>query len=145
MKTIALAAIALLGAGIAGVIAHASSSTSKAQTVNVTLKDYSIGLSTRKLKAGTVRFVVKNKGPHTHGFDISGPGVAKAKLKAWLKPGKSTTLTVSVKAGKYSAWCPVPGHVAKGMKGTLTASGGSAPPPTTTSDTTTSSGGAGWG
>jgi plastocyanin len=143
MKIIALAALALLGAGIAGVLAHASS-TSKAQTVNVTLKDYSIGLSTRKLKAGTVHFVVENKGPHTHGFDISGPGVAKAKLKSLLKPGKSATLSVTVKSGRYSAWCPVPGHVAKGMKATLTASGGSGAPPTTTSGTTTG-GGAGWG
>ena len=143
MKIIALAALALLGAGIAGVLAHAGSS--KAQTVDVTLKDYSIGFSTRKLKAGTVHFVVKNKGPHTHGFDLSGPGVAKAKLKALLKPGKSATLTVTLKSGKYSAWCPVPGHVAKGMKATVTASGGSVAPPVSTAPDTTTSGGAAWG
>jgi uncharacterized cupredoxin-like copper-binding protein len=148
MKIFALAALALAGAAVAGILAHAGSSTSsKTTTINVTEKDYSITLSSHKASVGTVHFVIKNKGKHSHGLDVSGPGVKKAKLKALVKPGKSTTLTVTVKAGKYTLWCPVPGHAALGMKTTLTAGSGgpTAPPPMTTTDPTTTGGGEAWG
>jgi plastocyanin len=41
-----------------------------------------------------------------------------AKLTA--KPGKVSTVTVTLKKGTYEYYCPVPGHKEAGMKGTLT-------------------------
>jgi len=37
-----------------------------------------------------------------------------------LKAGEKTSLTVSLPAGTYTVYCPLPGHADKGMKGTLT-------------------------
>lgn len=143
-------AVALLGASAAGVVAHASAT---AKTINVTEKEFHIGLSTRKGAVGSVRFVVKNTGKLSHALEISGPGV-KSKRTPLIKPGKSATLTVTLRSGTYTLWCPVPGHAAQGMKTSLTVAGGTSsgsggdtttttPAPTTTD----SSGGGGeaWG
>jgi uncharacterized cupredoxin-like copper-binding protein len=39
-----------------------------------------------------------------------------------VQPGSKSTLTVTLKAGTYDYYCPVPAHKAAGMKGTLTVS-----------------------
>ncbi len=132
-------ALALLGAALAGVVAHASAG-STTKTINVTEKEFKITLSSRKVAPGKVKFVVKNVGKLTHGLDISGPGVKKAHTPL-IKPGKSATLTITLKSGKYTIWCPVPGHEAQGMKTTLTGTGTSA----TTSTGSTGGGGGGGG
>jgi uncharacterized cupredoxin-like copper-binding protein len=53
-----------------------------------------------------------------HGIAISGKNVSK-KGKI-VNPGKTTSVTVTLKRGKYTFYCPVPGHRQLGMKGTLT-------------------------
>jgi uncharacterized cupredoxin-like copper-binding protein len=132
-------AVALLGASVAGVVAHANTAT---KTINVTEKEFHIGLSTKTGAVGSVRFVVKNTGKLSHALEISGPGV-KNKRTPLIKPGKSATLTVTLSDGTYTLWCPVPGHAAQGMKTTLTVgamhTGG-----TTTTTPTTTSGGQAW-
>jgi uncharacterized cupredoxin-like copper-binding protein len=53
-----------------------------------------------------------------HGIAIQGKGLDKdGKIVA---PGKTSKLTVSVKPGKYTFYCPEDGHRAAGMKGKLT-------------------------
>jgi uncharacterized cupredoxin-like copper-binding protein len=139
----AVLAVAVLGAAAAGVVAHASASS---KTIGVTEKEFKITLSPKKATPGSVVFAVKNVGHYTHALAISGPGVATKKT-AMITPGKTATLKVTLKAGTYTLWCPVPGHAAKGMKTTLTvpgASGGPTPPVTTT-DTGSSGGGGGGG
>lgn len=135
--------VALLGAVTAGVVAHAGSS---AKTVTVTEKEFKIGLSSKRVPAGAVTFLVRNTGKLTHALAVSGPGV-KTKRTPMIKPGKTAKLSVTVKVGSYTLWCPVPGHAARGMKTTLTVPG-AAPVASTTSPMTTSSGGDGgaaWG
>ena len=140
-------AVALLGALAAGVVAHASAST---KTIKVTEREYKIGLSTRKGAAGSVLFVIRNTGKLTHQFAIAGPGL-KTKKSPMIRPGKTVRMKVTLKAGKYSIWCPLPGHAALGMKASVTVpgsttsgSGGTYGGATTTAPTTTSSGEA-WG
>jgi uncharacterized cupredoxin-like copper-binding protein len=72
--------------------------------------------TTLKAKAGTVTFNFKNPASIPHAFAVEGNGVDK--------DGKQVTkgsdsLTVTLKAGKYEFYCPVDGHKAAGMKGTL--------------------------
>jgi plastocyanin len=136
MKILLLAAVALAGAALAGVVAHASASKT---TIRVTEREFTINLSKTRAPAGLVRLEVKNAGKYPHSLAISGAGV-KAKTKL-IKPGKSAVLIVTLKKGAYSIWCPVPGHAAKGMKATLTAPGGSAAGTTTTTPTPTETGG----
>lgn len=65
-------------------------------------------------KPGPVTFTISNKGRVAHDFKIAG------KKSAMIQPGKSATLTVTLKAGKFPYLCTVPGHAAAGMKGVLT-------------------------
>ena len=139
----ATVATALLGAAVAGVVAHAGATV---KTINVSEKEFKITLTPKKASAGSVRFVVHNTGLYPHALAIAGPGVA-SKRTALIKPGKTARLTVTLEAGAYTLWCPVPGHAAKGMKTTLRvagASGGGGAPATTTTGTT-GGGGDAWG
>src|ERR1700750_3292916 len=74
--------------------------------------EFKFTLSTHKVKHGKVKFTIKNKGSVTHDFSIAGHTSKK------VGPGKSTTLTVTLKKGKAAYKCTVPGHGAAGMKGT---------------------------
>jgi uncharacterized cupredoxin-like copper-binding protein len=131
MKILLLAALALAGAALAGVVAHASASKT---TIRVTEREFKISLTKTHAPAGLVRFEVKNAGKYPHALAISGAGV-KAKTKL-IQPGKGAVLLVTLKRGAYSIWCPVPGHAAQGMKATLTAPVGTAGGGTGTTTTT---------
>lgn len=73
-----------------------------------------------KAKAGSVTLVMNN--PKTtgkmHGISIEGNGLDKdGKV---VGPGATSKLTLTLKPGKYTFYCPVPGHRQGGMQGTLT-------------------------
>jgi len=70
-------------------------------------------------KRGTVTIVMTNpKGSGlTHGIAVEGKGVDKDGAK--VGPGHKSTVSVRLKPGKYAFYCPVDGHKAAGMKGTL--------------------------
>lgn len=144
----AAVALALLGAALAGVVAHAGAQKA---TINVTEREFKITLAKRSVAPGAATFVVRNTGKYPHALSIAGPGV-KSKRTPLIRPGKSARLTVTLKAGSYRLWCPVPGHAAQGMKASLkvrSASGGTSTgtttTPTTTDDTTTGGGYGGGG
>jgi len=74
---------------------------------------------TLKAKSGTVAFDFTNKSSVPHAIAIQGNGVnAKGKVVT----GGSDTRSVTLKPGKYTFYCPVDGHRAAGMQGTLTIS-----------------------
>jgi uncharacterized cupredoxin-like copper-binding protein len=87
-------------------------------------------------KAGNVTITMKNPSSSgiQHGIAVEGNGVDKD--GPIVQPGKTSTLTVSLKPGKYEFYCPFDSHKAQGMKGTLTV--GSSP---STSSGSSSSGG----
>lgn len=145
MKMLLLAVLALVGAATAGVVAHASAAKT---TVRVTEREFKIGLSVRTAPAGAVRFQVKNTGRYAHALEIAGPGVKKR--TPLIRPGKSAVLALTLRAGSYSLWCPVPGHAAHGMKAAFrvtrsTSSGGASTSGGGASSGTTTSGGTPWG
>jgi hypothetical protein len=89
---------------------------SKGKKVNVTEKEFSIGLAGGKsLKAGGYRFEVQNQGQIQHDLTIDGDGVKGAKTPL-IAAGKSAALPVELKPGKYTFFCSVPGHEQAGMK-----------------------------
>jgi uncharacterized cupredoxin-like copper-binding protein len=53
-----------------------------------------------------------------HGIAVEGTGVDKD--GSIVGPGKTSTVTVTLKPGKYQFYCPFDGHKAGGMTGTLT-------------------------
>jgi uncharacterized cupredoxin-like copper-binding protein len=106
------ASVVALGAVSAPAIAAPAHATGS--TITVTASEFKFKLSAASAKAGTVTFKVVNKGKLPHDFKIGG------KKTPLLNPGKSTTLKVTLKAGKASYLCTVAGHAAAGMKGKLT-------------------------
>ena len=121
MKRVAAGLVALtlvtttLAVALFAAAAVASPSRPAAATkVTVAASEFKFALSKKTVRAGTVTFVVTNKGKVGHDFKIAG------KKTALLQPGKSATLKVTLKKGKYAYLCTVPGHAAGGMKGTFT-------------------------
>jgi uncharacterized cupredoxin-like copper-binding protein len=70
-----------------------------------------------RAKAGKVTIVMRNLAPLLHNIALKGKGVnVKGKIVA---KGKSSVVTATLKKGRYTFYCSVPGHEAAGMKGTL--------------------------
>jgi len=82
--------------------------------VNVSATEFRFTLSTQSVPPGKVVFTLSNNGKITHDFSIDG------KTSATVAPGKTTTLTVRLGAGRLTYLCTIPGHAQAGMKGTLT-------------------------
>jgi uncharacterized cupredoxin-like copper-binding protein len=119
----ALAAAALALAGCGG---SSKKTTSAAATSHSTLNvaaDPSGALkftqTSLTAKAGKVTIHFTNRSKVPHGVVITGHGV---NAKAAVVTGGSSSATVTLKPGRYSFYCPVPGHRAAGMTGTLTVS-----------------------
>jgi uncharacterized cupredoxin-like copper-binding protein len=53
-----------------------------------------------------------------HGVAIKGGGVSQT--GSVVQSGGKSTVSLTLKPGKYEFYCPVPGHEQAGMKGTLT-------------------------
>jgi uncharacterized cupredoxin-like copper-binding protein len=115
-RPIALLTAAGLCATAAAVpLATASNPTahSAATSVSVTGKEFKFTLSRGSVRHGRVTFHFKNVGKIQHDFKIGG---RRTKL---VSPKKSATLSVSLKKGRFTYICTVPGHAQSGMKGTL--------------------------
>ena len=115
MKRITLAlGVALAVVAGTAVPVSARPAVTTPPTITVTMKEFKFTLSKTSVKHGAVTFTLVNKGKLPHDFAIAGK---KSKL---IKPGKTGTLTVTLKAGKLAYKCTVAGHAAAGMKGKLT-------------------------
>lgn len=79
--------------------------------------EYAFTPPTMKASAGktTIRFT--NKGVVEHDFVID-----VLHVKILTKPGKTAEATVDLKAGTYTFYCTIPGHLQSGMQGKLTVS-----------------------
>jgi uncharacterized cupredoxin-like copper-binding protein len=103
--------------------------------VAVHMQDYKVLLSVATVKAGTVRFGVKNEGGMEHSFELIKTDVAfdqlptadaKAKEDGLVKQvkslpvGKVSVVTADLAAGKYVIICNIAGHYQLGMRALLT-------------------------
>src|SRR5690242_19662968 len=69
-------------------------------------------------KSGKVVITMDNPAAIPHGIAVKGNGVnATGKV---VNSGGKSFVTVNLEPGTYEFFCPVPGHGAAGMKGTLT-------------------------
>lgn len=90
--------------------------------VTITEKDFSLDPSTVTVAAGKVTFEAKNAGGTDHALAIEGNGLAEQQTDT-VGPHDSSFITVDLKPGTYTMFCPIDGHRALGMKGTITVSG----------------------
>jgi uncharacterized cupredoxin-like copper-binding protein len=120
--------LAVLGGLVAlgGAPTGAAVASTKVTVVKATETDFHIALSKVTWKPGKYKFVATNKGVTTHTLQITGPGLGSNTRAQDISPGQSTTLTVTLKKGKYDLFCPSPGHKQLGMNVNITVgSGGS--------------------
>jgi PQQ system protein len=114
------------------------------QTIRISEKEYSLNPSTVTLpKPGTYEFDVTNDGSITHAFNVEESGGGDEAEAGDIEPGSHKTVKFTFSAGgSYEMYCPIDGHKAQGMAGTIMV-GGAAGGGTTTSpedETTTNSG-----
>ena len=118
IKTLSLCSAAVLVAlAIAVPLASAQADgqrAASATTVQVKGGEFFFRLSTKTARPGKVTFVFKNIGHVSHDFRIHG------RQTRLIGPGKTATLVMTLKKGRYPYLCTVPGHAAAGMKGTFT-------------------------
>jgi plastocyanin len=111
----ALLATAAAGAALATGVATA------ATTLKIDAVAGKLAFTKKKAtaKAGTVTLTMKNPKSNSfpHAIAIKGHGINK-KGKV-VKGGGTSTVKATLKKGTYQFYCPVPGHAAGGMKGTL--------------------------
>jgi uncharacterized cupredoxin-like copper-binding protein len=118
---VAVAAVAT-GGGIVATQA-ASGAPNRPAATTKTLKADSTGklkfnVSRLTVKHGKVTIKMSNPSSLPHGIAVEGHGVDKDGKT--VREGGTSTVTVTLKKGKYTFYCPVPGHRAGGMKGTIT-------------------------
>jgi uncharacterized cupredoxin-like copper-binding protein len=111
---------ATAAAGIGGAATQASGSAA----TTLKLKAASSGalkFNKSTLHADAGRVTIKLRNPSSsgkpHAVEVEGKGVEKESRT--IQPGGRTSVTVSLKKGRYEFYCPVDGHKAGGMKGTL--------------------------
>ena len=69
-------------------------------------------------KSGNVTITMANPSSVPHGVGVQGNGIDKDGQV--VNQGGKSTVTANLKPGKYTFYCPVPGHRQAGMEGTLT-------------------------
>lgn len=113
------AALALSGAAVATAGSRAHAAVSHTATVRADAGG-NIAFNKSKLTVKHGKVTIKMMNPASsgisHGIAVAGKGGKVGKIVA---PGKTSTLTLTLTAGKYTFYCPVAGHRAAGMKGQL--------------------------
>jgi plastocyanin len=69
-------------------------------------------------EAGPLELISKNESPVPHNIAVKGSGIDEK--GPVVKGGGTSKVSASVKPGKYTFYCSVPGHEEGGMKGELT-------------------------
>jgi len=135
----ALACAALAAAVlVAGCGSAVNGSATASAQVNVTERDFHIGLSASTVQAGAVRLRIHNAGPDDHelivapkgsgglplrsdGFTVNEEAIASSEPGSIepQQPGGTENLVVDLKPGRYTLFCNMEGHYMAGMHTTL--------------------------
>ena len=134
MRAVAVtAAIALLAACAAPV---PEADITKGQ-IRADMKEYSVGLTSTEVRAGTVTFIARNAGSVAHDLIVLKTDLAPDKIPVdtqtqkakedgrvggveEVAPGKNLNVRVELPAGAYVVICNVPTHYQLGMRTALT-------------------------
>ena len=114
------------GGGYGGGSSNNAGTVSVIRTIQVSEKEYSLSPSTISVsKPGTYAFEITNNGTITHGFTIEQKGGGGKKVQIGDIPaGSKKTINYTFSAGhSYDMYCPIDGHRAMGMAGTISVGG----------------------
>ncbi len=118
MNRLALLFAAVVVSGIAALPAGAG--TDGLSFVQVVEKEYTLTLSRPSVRAGSVSLELINFGMDTHDLVVQGvkPGSKVIRFKQ-LDPRGRGERTLKLTPGRYSLWCSLSNHKARGMRTTL--------------------------
>jgi plastocyanin len=119
-----VAAVAVTAAAVAGTAASQAAGAATPQRPAATTKTLSasrtrlaFSVKTIRVRHGKVTLKMSNPSGLQHAIAVEGHGVDKdGKV---VRKGGTSTVTVSLKKGTYTFYCPVAGHRAAGMRGKL--------------------------
>jgi plastocyanin len=111
-----LAVLAVLAAALALVAANVTSA-STSLGLKASKTQLKFNKTTLRASHGKVTIVMSNPSSTKHAVAIEGHGVDKDGKT--VGKGKTSRVTVTLKKGTYTFYCPVDGHKAAGMKGKL--------------------------
>lgn len=108
-----------IGSGAIGLTSVADAATKTLKLTANPMGMFMFNTTTLKAKAGKIKIELINPSSSglPHALTIVGHGVDKRSKT--VQPGHTTSLTLTLKKGTYTFLCPIPGHAAGGMKGTL--------------------------
>ena len=88
--------------------------------VQVVEKEWSLVLSRQSVRSGTVILEVINFGMDAHNLAVQ-KKASRAKIVRFAKlfHGSRADRTLRLTPGRYTLWCSLPGHRARGMLATL--------------------------
>lgn len=132
------AAALLFGALLVSGCSAAPSSTLPSDVqVTVDMKEYAVTLTPASIKAGTIKFGIRNSGTLVHEFDLIktdlaadklplDAATAKAREDGLVKQlknigaGAAASVSADLQPGRYLIVCNVPGHYQLGMRAAFT-------------------------
>jgi plastocyanin len=106
-------------AGIVALLSLGHASAPSPARIQVVAREYSFGLSRVHVKAGTAVVELANFGEDLHDLRVRRVGARHVAGTAVVAPGQRADLTVKLAPGRYSFWCSVADHRARGMRATL--------------------------
>ncbi len=116
-----LLALATLAAVTTAMLLFPAGASARAPVyIQVVEKEFTLTLSRLKIPAGSTIFQVLNFGMDNHDliFKRNTKG-SKAIVFKVIGPNARATKTLQLPAGRYTLWCSVPGHRARGMVASL--------------------------
>jgi plastocyanin len=110
--------VAVAAAGIAALPAGASPNTFS--FIQVVEKEFTLTPSRSSVRAGSVSLELINFGMDTHDLVVQSTKAGSKPLRfKQLDPKGRTERTLRLTPGRYTLWCSIAGHKAKGMRTTL--------------------------
>jgi plastocyanin len=87
--------------------------------MQVVAREFSFSLSRMHLKPGSAVIELANFGQDPHDLRLQRIGARHIAGTPVVAPGSRAELAVKLLAGRYSLWCSVADHRARGMRATL--------------------------
>jgi plastocyanin len=115
IAAVAVTAAAVAGTAVSQVASGATPNRPAAVTLKLSASKSKLAFNVKTLRArhGKITLKMSNPASLPHAVAVKGHN---GKV---VGKGGVSTVTVTLKKGRYTFYCPVPGHRAAGMKGTL--------------------------
>jgi plastocyanin len=87
--------------------------------MQIAAREFSFSLSRTHLQAGSAVIELANFGQDPHDLRLQRTGARHIAGTPVVRPGARAELSVTLRPGRYSLWCSVADHRARGMRATL--------------------------